>query len=211
MNTKALVHNLHWLTPQPPLSGQCQSPELLFNTLPIQQPRRRVPAGSIHQLARRVIVSPPTVQIAWRRHLRTDCKATNLISTYLLFFIFYTDSIYSDNKLPTAAAAHSLPARLRTNTNSPPDQMGAAVIKTLSSGSVLHKTLHTHTRTALLEKSVRFYHMLWIFRLFYSTLCCFCSVPVTVCAVQHGFHSAEVCSEWNPEHKSGHLSPHSPD
>lgn len=55
-------------------------------------------------------------------------------------------SINSDNKQPTAAT-HSLPAPLGTNTNSPPDQMEAAVSKALSSDTVLYKkkkkTSHT--------------------------------------------------------------------
>lgn len=63
------------------------------------------------------------------------------------FFFFNTGSNHSDNKLPTATA-HSLPAPLGTNTNSPPHQMEAAVIKTLSSATVLCKTQQrTHTTT----------------------------------------------------------------
>lgn len=72
-------------------------------------------------------------------------KAAQIVSPYVFFF--NTGSSHSDNKLPTAAA-HSLPALLGTNTNSPPHQMEAAVIETLSSATVLCKTQQcTHTTT----------------------------------------------------------------
>lgn len=54
--------------------------------------------------------------------------------------------MHSDNKQP-AAAAHSLPAQL--GTDSPPDQMEAAVIETLSSAPALCRTRRcAHTTAA---------------------------------------------------------------
>lgn len=74
-----------------------------------------------------------------------------LLTCILLLFFFLKDksvSIHSDNKRP-AAAAHSLPAELGTNANSPPYQMEAAVIETLSSAPALCRTRRcTHTAAA---------------------------------------------------------------
>lgn len=82
----------------------------------------------------------------------------------LVLFLNESVSIHSDDE-PPAAAAHSPPARLIANTNSPPDQMEAAVIQTLSSAPVLCKKkkrklqcTHTHTHmAALLNRPVVFY------------------------------------------------------
>lgn len=69
-------------------------------------------------------------------------------------------SINSDNKQPTAAT-HSLPAPLGTNTNSPPDQMEAAVSKALSSDTVLYKKKQKKTSHTLnLSPPISFFYTL---------------------------------------------------
>lgn len=101
-------------------------------------------------------------------------------SFFLFFFKDKSVSIHSDNKQP-AAAAHSLPAQLGTNTNSPHYQMEAAVIETLSSAPALLQNSAMHTPPPppplpLTHKPVIFYQTLGGSQRFSPSLSTFTSV-----------------------------------